>query len=100
MKAILDEAKELASAHRKTDPSTRVVKFFPSGHADQVRLLEVSESAPTTGEIMPFTFSADPRHGVDHASTVILLSPEEWKAVQDGKLSLPAEWDLSVAEDL
>lgn len=100
MKAILDEAKELASAHRKTDPATRVVKFFPSGHPDQVRLLEVSESAPTTGEIMPFTFSVDPRHGVYRASTVILLSPEEWKSVQEGKLSLPADWDISTAEDL
>lgn len=100
MKALLDEAKELASAHRKTDPSTRVVKFFPSGRPDQVRLLEVSKSAPTTGEIMPFTFAADPPHGVDHASTVILLSPEEWMAVQKGKLSLPADWNISTAKDV
>ena len=100
MKAIIDEAKELATAHRRTDPATRIIKFFPAVEAGQICLLEVSESAPTTGEIMPFTFSADSGHGVDYPSTVILLSPREWQDVQSGRLPLPPAWDLSAAEDV
>jgi len=100
MKAKLEEAKELAAAHRKTDPATRVVKFFPAEYPDQLRLLEVTTSVPTTGEVMPFTFSADPHHGIDYISTVILLSPDEWNDVRVGKLSLPPGWDISTAEDV
>ncbi len=100
MKTKLDEARELALAHREADPATSVVKFFHSEHSDPIRLLEVSDSAPTTGEIMPFTFAANRRCGVIHDSTVILLSPDDWAAVQAGKLSLPTDWDISTAKDL
>jgi hypothetical protein len=100
MKTILDEAKELAVAHRNADPATTIIKFFPTAHAGQICLLEVSGSAPTTGEVMPFTFSPDTRHGVNHPSTVILLSPEEWGDVQMGRLPLPPDWVLSTAEAL
>ena len=100
MKDILDEARELAKAHRQADPETMVIKFFPAEQAEKIRLLEVSGSAPTTGEVMPFTFPADPRRGVGRPSTVILLSPDEWQKVQNGHLPLPPAWDLETAEDL
>ncbi len=100
MKAILDEAKELAAAHRAADPKTTTIKFFPTATPKHICLLEVTTSAPTTGEVMPFTFPPDPIHGVRHPSTVILLSPQEWSDVQSKNLPLPPTWILSAAEDI
>lgn len=100
MKPILNEAKKLANAHRGTDPATTIIKFFPAAQAGQICLLEVSAAAPTTGEVMPFTFSADPSHGVNYPSTVILLSPDEWLKVRNGHLPLPPAWNLATAEDV
>jgi hypothetical protein len=91
-------AHQLAAAHRQADPTTTTVKYFPS-HA-VVRLLEVSASAPTTGEILPFQFDADRANGIDYPSVVILLSPAEWARVNSGSLALPAGWALDQAEDL
>ncbi|WP_159397892.1 hypothetical protein [Sorangium cellulosum] len=93
-----DVARQLAAAHRHADPATTTVKYFPS-HAE-VRLLEVSAAAPTTGEILPFQFEPDRANGVDYPSIVILLSPAEWARVENGSLPLPAGWDLDQAEDL
>ena len=100
MKSLSANAKDLAQAHRRSDPETTVIKFFPAPRANEILLLEVSKSAPTTGEVLPFGFPSDPTNGVDYRSTVILLSPQEWQEVQSGKMALPPEWDLAAAEDL
>jgi hypothetical protein len=93
-------ARDLAAAHRREDSKTSTIKFFPGAKKDEVCLLEVSATAPTTGEIMPFRFGADAANGVEYPSIVILVSPHEWQDVQTGKLALPAGWDLATAEDL
>ena len=98
MKDVIDVAKALAVAHRADDPATSTIKFFPNGN--EIHLLEVSDSAPTTGEVIPFPFAADPSVGVDYASVVILLSKEEWQDVKLGSLALPDGWDLDSAADL
>jgi len=98
MSTLVNEAKKLAAAHRANDPQTKVVMFFPNAQPNQICLLEVSDSAPTTGEVMPFTFAADVPNGIQHSTTVILLSAQEWKDVQDGQLSLPPAWNLQKAE--
>ena len=93
-------ARELAKAHRNTDRKTSLVKLFSTSQQNEIHLLEVSAAAPTTGEIMPFRFGENLAHGVDYASVIILVSPEEWREVEAGRLPLPADWDLSTAEDL
>ena len=93
-------ARELAEAHREADKKTTTIKLFPSSQQEEIHLLEVSAAAPTTGEVLPFGFAADPAHGVDYPSVVILLSPEEWQQVEHGDLSLPSGWNLADAENL
>ena len=93
-------AKKLAQGHKKADPSTQMIKYFPSNHHKEVRLLEVSSTAPTTGEILPFRFGPDTSHGIDLPSVVILISPQEWEDVKSGRLKLPHSWDLNKAIDL
>lgn len=91
-------ANVLAAAHRHEDTNTTTVKYFPT--PGTVRLVEVSSSAPTTGEILPFQFNADAANGIPFPSIVILVSPHEWAQIQSGTLQLPAGWDLKTARDL
>jgi hypothetical protein len=93
-------AKKLAAAHKQEDPQTAEVYLFPDAQLADVRLLEVSGSAPRSGEVLPFHFQARPDLGIDFSSTVILLSPDEWNEVMAGRLSLPAGWDLTKKEPL
>jgi len=93
-------AKKLAAAHKKEDPKTAEIYLIPDAQLVDVRLLEVSGNAPRSGDVLPFHFQARPDLGIDFASTVILLSPDEWKEVQAGKLRLPSDWDLTKKEPL
>jgi hypothetical protein len=93
-------AARLAEAHRKEDPSTQEILLVTDPQFVDVRLLEVSGSAPRSGDILPFGFAARPDLEIHFASVVVLLSPDEWKDVQAGDLNLPPGWDLSKAEKL
>ena len=59
-----------------------------------------SGDALCKGGVLPFHFQARPDIGIDFSSTVILLSPDEWKEVVAGKLSLPDGRDLTKKEPL
>ena len=101
MNASIDQvASDLARAHREADNNTTLIKLFGSDRQDEIHLLEVSSSAPTSGEVLPFKFAPDPANGVDYSSIVILLSPAEWQQVERGELSLPEGWNLAKAVDL
>jgi hypothetical protein len=91
-------AAALAAAHRAQDAGTSRIMYFPEPGV--VRLLEVSTSAPTTGEILPFSFEADRAHNVPFPSIVVLVSPDEWAQIQAGTLTLPAGWDLASIRSL
>jgi hypothetical protein len=93
-------ATSLAAAHRTEDPKTAEVYLFPDPQLADVRLLEVSGSAPRSGDVLPFRFEPRPDIGVPFASIVILLSPDEWKDVLSGSLPLPPGWELSKREPL
>ena len=91
-------ARRLADAHRHEDPATKSVYLFPDPGFANVRLLEVSGSAPRSGDVLPFAFAPHPESGVAFPSTVILLSPDEWEAVEAGTLELPPDWDFASKE--
>lgn len=100
MRTLRAVAVDRADAHRQADPRTRLIKFFPHASKKEVRLLEVSSAAPTTGEILPFRFGANDAVGVEYPSVVILVSPAEWEAICKGDLQLPDDWDLGSTEEL
>ncbi len=94
MRSVSEVAHELAKAHIAEDPQTSEV-FFVDGVSDEVRLVEVSSAIGELGpgEVLPFRFQARPDQGIPYASVVVLLSPLEWRAVNDGALELPPGWD-------
>lgn len=87
---IRDAATILAGLHTREDPSTSAVYLAEA--EDEIRLVEVSGSLDTVGEVLPFRFAANPDMGVEYPSVVVLLSPEEWERVDGGKLKLPRGW--------
>jgi len=97
-RTTLSEAKKFAAKHRQIDPDTLLIKFFP--HVSKIRFLEVSNAVVGTGEILPFHFVAQPACGAHYPQILILISPNEWQDIQDGKLTLPTGWDLGTAVDL
>ena len=100
MNKLINVARSLAQAHQKNDPKTTTIKLFPARGRKEIRLVEVSGGAPTTGEVIPFRFGSDPSNGIDYPSVVILLSEAEWQDVTRGALPLPQGWDLRTAVDL
>jgi hypothetical protein len=89
-KAIVEVARELADAHRKED--TANVAVFLAESPVEVRLVEVSRSIDTSGEVLPFRFAARPDLGVPYASVVVLLSEDDWARIERGELALPPDW--------
>ena len=95
-KTLEQVARRLAYHHRQEDPET--TEIYLSRAEKEVRLVEVSESVGSSGEVLPFRFTAQPSQGIPYPSVVILLSPEEWSMLQRGELELPDGW--TSVEDL
>lgn len=92
MKTVLEVAQDLAKSHLNEDPQTQAIYLATAPDDDEVRLVEVSGSVETAGEVLPFRFTARPDLDVPYPSIVVLLSVDEWRDVGTGKLKLPAGW--------
>lgn len=95
-----DTARDLAAAHRRVDPATTMILLVPDPAEREIRLIEVSGSAPWSGDVIPFPYDARPDLNILFPSVVILLNPREWAEVEAGGLALPPGWDLSRREIL
>ena len=89
-KSVADAAMDLAEAHRREDPATTEIYFVEA--SEEVRLVEVSGSVGTSGEVLPYRFGARPAEGIPYPSIIVLLSLDEWKQLQAGHLHLPEGW--------
>lgn len=81
----------LAAAHRRTDTEITKIWLAVDPTQREVRLVEVTTESPTTMEALPVRFRATLQ--VPLPSAVLLLSPEEWAAVERRELDLPAGWE-------
>jgi hypothetical protein len=90
-----ETAKELAKAHKAEDPDTHTVLLAPDEQEKEIRLVEVSSSAPAADDIFAVYFESDLAHGIPFPSAVVLLSDQEWEKIQLGELPLPEGWGTS-----
>lgn len=81
----------LAAAHRRADPQLERILLAKDPTQREVRLIEVTPTAPTTMDLLTVRFR--PTAEVPLASAVLLLSPAEWAAVERGELELPVGWE-------
>ena len=58
-----------------------------------VRLVEVSEGFPATGEMWPVVFGRSEEF--PFKSAVVLVTPGEWAQIRSGRLALPDGWDAA-----
>ncbi len=99
-RSSLETARELAEAHRKVDPTTTMVLLLADPTGEEIRLVEVSASAPRSGDVFPFRYEPRPDLNIDFPSVVVLLSPDEWLDVEAGRLQLPPGWDMRTRQPL
>lgn len=90
---VEEAAIALANMHRQNDPETTDIYRIP--RPDEVRLLEVTGSVGTVGELLPFRFAARPDAGVPYPSVVVLASPQEFEQLRRGELALPKDFGRS-----
>lgn len=93
---VKEQARDLARAHRKSDPELIDVYVMP--RRDEVWIVEVSGAAGYAGVAIPFRFRRQPDKGLPLDTVVVLLSPEEFEAIKDGDLDLPEGWSFQQLE--
>lgn len=93
-------ARSLVEPHREAEPNLRRIIFYPDPEGLELRLLEVVDGSPSLGEAYPFRFAPDEDHGVPYPLVLVEMSPDEYDAVRNGQLALPAGWNPGLAEVL
>jgi len=63
-----------------------------------VRLLEVTDLVPETGEVYPIEFG--PTREMPYRTVVAQVTPEEWAQIQAGDIELPVGWDLGACTEV
>ena len=58
----------------------------------EVRLVEVIDGSPNSGEALPCRFARDESGLVPYPVVVVELSPAEFEQLEEGKLTLPKGW--------
>lgn len=93
-----DAVKILARWQCEGGPADVRAFSFPDPAGQLVRLVEVSEEFMPTGGIRPLTLRAS--RLFPFKSSVALASPDEWAAVEEGRLGLPGGWDHTTKEQV
>lgn len=97
-KQAKDQAvRELAASHYLIDPGiVEIYRLLSTPEAEKepqepIKLLEVNKNAVALG-IRPVFFGPDAE--IEYPSVVVDLAPSEFRAIRDGKLGLPNEWQI------
>ena len=92
-----DVALDLARSHAEAEPGIkfiyRLITANEGSDAEPIKLLEVNENTVEQG-IEPIRFGPDEAGGVYFASVVVDVSPREFEAIRQGRLSLPPGWSV------
>lgn len=90
--------KTLADWHRESDQPPQKVFSFPDPTGTTVRLIEVTDIVPDTGEVYPIAFGPTPE--MPYRTIVAQVTSPEWDAILDGEIELPEGWDLGEREEV
>lgn len=96
MTDVGEATRKLAGYHFANDPDTKQIFSLPS--EGKIRLIEVTDSVGTTGEVLSFEFGPDAKNLIPFPSEIILISPQEWEMIRAKRLPLPPTWDIERLE--
>jgi hypothetical protein len=86
MKPTKNDAKRLAVANARKEPSILETYWFPE--YSEIRLVQVDQSTTAScGAAQFFYFKPDPSHGLNFPSRIAIVQPNEFRALQ-----LPTGW--------
>ncbi len=83
-----DPLQELIREHKEADPGLSLAFLYQG--PGPTKILEVSTSVPSLGEILPYDFRKGQDNPLDY--TLILCSPQDYARIQSGDLKLPPNW--------
>ena len=92
-KTYAEAVRTLAWWHGEEAEKDLIIFAFPDPRGTVVRLVEVSNVFPETGQAIAFPMGRSQEF--PFKSEVVLVTPEEWRQIEAGKLSLPRKWDLT-----
>jgi hypothetical protein len=93
-------AAELAQSHLADDPDMQIIQrinSYPDREMDvdePVKVLEVTPQTSNSG-ILPIYLG--PNVDATYPSVMVVITPEEYGALKEGKLRLPNQWQLGEA---
>jgi hypothetical protein len=73
--SVKDAATKLMVEHVKDDPNIEAIYLIED--ASEIRLLEITTSVPSTGDVLAVRFPSDSE--VPYKSLVVLLNPKDWE---------------------
>lgn len=91
-----EEAVDLLARWHANGHTDLEVLSFPDPARKIVRLVEISDDFPATGDSTPIRMGASA--DFPFPSGVILLTKREWMEVQEGKMSMPNGWSMQDAK--
>lgn len=80
----------LARWHGEGESEPMAIFSFDDPEQHVVRLLEVSDAFPATGQAWAIGFG--PSREFQFPSEVIIVTREEYQAIQQGSMPLPEKW--------
>ena len=91
-------------AKRHFDTDNGVVRIFclpTNAPLREIRFLEINKLIPATTPLEAFDFGVDIDNGANgHSLYVLDVTPDQWEAIQNGKLTLPTGWSLDGKQEL
>jgi len=87
---IGDIIERIVEEHFDIETGLQEVAVYSTDDDSVLRLLEVNNETLPTGQVQPFVFS--PNDEVQVPIIIADVTSEEWKKIQEGRISLPKGW--------
>ena len=93
-----DAIKDIVEGHRDTDQPPHAIILFRDPEEQVIRLLDVTDLVPETGEVYRIRFGRTPE--IPYVSELAQVTPSEWPKIRAGEIELPEGWDLNSCEEV
>jgi hypothetical protein len=83
---------QLVQSHFEIEEGIDEIVWLRDGENKEIRLIEINRNTLPIGSILAFYFA--PSEDVPFPVRIADVTPQEWKQVQSGDISLPSGWTL------